>query len=170
MIIKRTEGRINADFGMNDYYKYYKSYSKNPVTKDKFHKIVGDFNKKITNLIINEGIEYKPIKIQFTFCVRKSLRRVYIKDNKLVNTTPIDWKSTKDLWENDEDARQNKTILRHLNNHTSKYIFQIKATKFGNRYSNKKLYRFKPCRSFQRDLAKRILDTTKDNFNAYLLY
>lgn len=27
----RTEGRIKADYGIKDYYKFYKGYSKNPV-------------------------------------------------------------------------------------------------------------------------------------------
>ncbi len=170
MIIKRTEGKINTDYGMKDYYKYYINNCKDPVDSKRHTKVISEFNKAIVDLIINDGLEYNPPILQFTFCIRKSIRIPRIKNNKLINTTPIDWKSTKELWEDNEQAKQNKTIIRFLNNHTSKFIFRIKALKSGNYYLNKKLYRFKACRSFQRLLAKRILDTTQDNFQAYNLY
>jgi len=170
MTTKRTEGRIKSDFGMTDYYKYYKSKVKDPVDNHKFHKVISEFNSKIVDLIINEGLEFTPVGLHFNFCVRKTKRIARIKDNKLINTAPIDWKATKDLWENDSAAKDNKILLRFLNNHTSKHIFRIRATKVGQKYRNKKLYRFKACRSFQRLLAKRILDKNQDNFNSYDLW
>lgn len=170
MIIKRTEGKINTDFGMKDYYKFYKSNSKNPVDLKKFHKVVEEFNKGIVDLILNEDLEYKPVKLQMTFCVRKTLKVPRIKDGKLINTIPIDWKSTKQLWEDNTEAAEKKILLRFINNHTSKYVFRIKCLKYKTRYKNKKMFRFKACRSFQRLLAKRIMDPNKDNFNSYNLY
>ncbi len=169
-MIKRTEGKINTDYGVKDYYKYYSENNKSPIDSKKYNKLISDFNKAIVDLIINEGLEYNPPTLQFTFCIRKAIRVPHIKNSKLINTTPIDWKATKELWEENEEAKDKKILIRFLNNHTSKYIFRIKALKNGNYYLNKKLYRFKACRSFQRNLAKRILDTTKDNFQAYNLY
>jgi len=167
----RTEGRIITDYGMNDYYKFYKSNSKNPVDKGKFNKVISEFNKKIVNLIIEEGLEYKPTVLHFNFCVRKIKYIPHLdENNKLINNSPIDWKSTKQLWDESEEAKNKKVILRFLNNHTSKYVYRIKATKSGAKYRNKKVYRFKACRSFQRLLAKRIMDEDKDPYNAHLLY
>ena len=167
----RTEGKIKRDYGMNDYYKFYKSASKNPVDKTKFNKIISEFNSKIVNLIIEEGLEYRPSLLHFNFCVRKIKYIPYLDDNnKLINNSPIDWKSTKQLWDDSEEAKDKKVVLRFLNNHTSKYVYRIKVTKSGIKYKNKRLYRFKACRSFKRSLAKRIKDEDKDPFNAHLLY
>jgi len=167
---KRTKGKISKDYGMADYYKYYKENYKNPVSSQKFNKVVSEFNKTIVHNIINSGLEYTPARIQLTFCIRKYKKIIKIENGKLLNPNPIDWKSTKQLWQDDEEAAEKKIILRYLNNHTSKYIFRIKALKTGNTFKNKKKYRFKACRSFQRQLAKRILDPNQDNFQAYNLF
>lgn len=169
-MIKRTEGRIKVDYGLRDYYKYYSNNTENPVDTKKFNKVISEFNKRIVESIINDDLEFTPTTLQFTFCVRKSKRIPRIKDSKLINTTPIDWKTTNQLWESDAEAKEKKIIIRFLNNHTSKYVFRIKALKSGTAYSNKKLYRFKPCRSFQRELAKRILNPNQENFNCFKLY
>lgn len=167
---KRTEGKINSDFGNKDYYNYYHEKSKNPVSKAKFSKVVEQFNKGIVDLIINEGLEFTPIKLQITFCVRKIKKIPRIENNKLINKGPIDWKSTNLLWEENSEAKEKKLLLRYQNNHTSKYVFNIKIIKGVSRYTNKQYYRFKPCRSFQRSLAKRILNDKLEPFEAYKLY
>jgi hypothetical protein len=170
MINIRSEGRINSDYGIKDYYDYYKSKSKEPKSKTLFDKVVYDFNKRIVNCIINEGLEFTPIKTQFTFCIRKHKRVIKLVDNKVVNTHPIDWKTTTQLWEDDEDARNKKVLIRFLNNHTSKYVFRILMLKGKNNYLNKRFFRYMSPRSFKRTLAKRILDPNSENYEAYKQY
>lgn len=167
---KRTEGKRNVDYGFKDYYKFYKSRSKNPVDRNKYNKVISEVNLRIVDAILNDNLEYAPTHLQFTFAVRKTKREVKIKDGKLVNPNGIDWKATKDLWKSDKDAMEKKIILRYQNHHTSKHVFRIKALKTGQRFTNKKYYRFKACRSFARALAKRINDTKKDKFDAYNIY
>lgn len=162
--------KIKVDYGMPDFYKYYCDNSKEPVDRKTFNKIVSEFNKGVVNAIIEKGIEYTPTYLQMTFCVRKSVRIPKIKDGKLINTAPIDYKTTKALWARDPEAAEKKILIRYLNNHTSKNVFRIKMIKSGFSYTSKKYYKFKPCRSFQRLLAKRIFDDSKDNFDAYNLY
>ena len=170
MIIRRTEGKINVDYGLRDYYKYYNKNTKQAVDSKLFNKIISEFNKNIVELIIEKDLEFTPIMLQFTFCVRKIKKVPKIENGKLVNNNPIDWKTTKELWESDNETKEKKIIIKYSNNHTSKYVFRIKALKTGFTYKNKQLYRFKACRSFQRMLAKRILDPNKENFNAFKLY
>lgn len=169
-MINRGEGKIKADFGSKDYYKYYCQNSKNPQSKQKFNKVIDEFNKAVVDLIINEGLEFRPVKLGMTFCVRKIQKIPRIEDNKLINNAPIDWKATKLLWKENILAAEKKTLIRFLNNHTSKYVFNIKIVKGNHFYTNKQYYRFKPCRSFQRNLAKRILDPSKEVFDTYKLY
>ena len=170
MINIRGNGKLNTDFGIKDYYGYYKLTSKDSKPKSLFNKIVYEFNKKIVDSIINDGLEYTPVKTQFTFCIRKNKRTIKLVDNKVVNTHPIDWKTTTELWKNDKDAKEKKLIIRFLNNHTSKYVFRILMLKVKNTYLNKRFFRYKPSRSFQRDLAKRILDPNLENYEAYKQY
>lgn len=163
--------KIKVDYGMFDYYKYYVKNSGSDIDRTTFNKIVSDFNSEIANAIINEGLEFKPKYVQLTICVRKSKRVPRIDENgKLINTMPVDYKSTKELWERDPEAKEKKLVLRYLNNHTGKYVFRIKAIKSGYTYSNKKYYKFKAVRKFARDLGKRILDQDLDKFDAYKLY
>lgn len=170
MINIRTEGRIKTDYGIKDYFEYYKDKSKNPKSRELFNKIIYDFNKKIVDGIINNNLEFTPIKAKFTFCIRKNKRGIKLVDNKVVNTHPIDWKTTTQLWENDPEAKEKKLIIRFLNNHTSKYVFRILMLKGAGAYLNKKFFRYKPPRSFQRTLAKRILDPNLENYEAYKQY
>lgn len=170
MIKARTEGKIKVHYGMNDYYKYYCKDHKNPVSKIQFNKIITTFNEKIVDLIINENLEYTPVSLQMNLCIRKTKRVPKIKNGKLINTSPIDWKTTNQLWLDDKEAKDKKILIKFLNNHSSKNVFRIKLLKSGNSYLNKKLYRFKACRFFQRSLKTRIFDTTKDNFNCFNLY
>lgn len=171
MINKRTAGKIKVDYGMKDYYKYYlKNNKETTINSLKFNKIISEFNKKIVESIINESLEYNPITIQVSFCIRKHKRIVKIVNNKLLNKNPIDWKTTNELWNTDEEAKNKKLLIRYDNNHSSKYIFRIKMLKTGYSYINKKYYKFKPCRFFTRSLAARILNKDLDLFQAYNLY
>lgn len=166
----RTEGKKNCDYGIKDYYKFYKKTSKNPVDRATYNKIISEVNLRIVDAMLNDNLDYNPVHLQFTITIRKVKREVKIKNGKLVNTNTVDWKATKDLWASDEDARIKKIIIKHQNHHTSKYVFRIKALKTGQRFTNKKYYRFKACRSFARALAKRIKDDNKDKFDAFNLY
>jgi len=170
MTYKRTEGKLKVDYGSTDYYKYYCSNEKNPISNEKFNKITSLFNEGIVNLIIEENLEFTPVKLQFTFCVRKYKKILRIQDGKLINTNPIDWKTTNQLWEENPEAKEKKIIIKYNNNHTSKNIFRIKMLKTGSTYNNKFLFRFKAVRSFRSLLSKRILDPNKDNFNTFNLY
>lgn len=167
---KYIRKKVKKDYGMDDYYKYYCNTSKNPVSKKVFNKVVSEFNKEIVNLIIEESLEFTPVMLNFTFCIRKYKRVPNIKGGKLYNTNNINWKATNELWENEPEAKEKKLFIKFNNNHSSKFMFRIKALKNGREFKNRKFFRFKACRSFQRTLAKRILDENKDKFEAYKLF
>jgi len=168
--METTNRVLPTDYGITDYLRYYNKGRKDKITRLQYNKIISDFNSQIVLMIINEGLEFKIPKVSTTICVRKTKRIPKFVDGKFVNTIPVDWKATKELWASDEDAKEKKILLRFLNNHTSKHIFRIKMLKYGAIYKNKKVYKFKPARSFQRDLAKRIKDPNQDSFQAYNLF
>ena len=114
---KRTQGKIKRDYGMPDYYKYFK----------KEHPELNIPNKKY-------------------------------------------WVATNKLWNEDEEAKEKKLLVRFTNYHTSKYVFFVYFKKYVYPFKNKKYFKFKTTRSLARMLGKRIKDENKDKYDAFLLY
>jgi hypothetical protein len=162
--------RITRDYGMKDYYEYLLKTTDIKISNVKFNKVIGEINKEIVNSIINDSLNFKIPKLQAFISIRKIKKVPKIVDNKLINTTPVDWKATNKLWDENPEAKEKKILLRYLNSHTFKYVFRIKLIKGAVTFKNKQYYKYKPARSFQRLLAKRILDPNQDNFEAYKLF
>lgn len=166
----RTEGKIKVHYGMKDYYRDYCKKSKNPVSYSKYSKVISDFNKLLIENILNSNFEYNIPYLNMLLSIRKDKRSPKIKNGKLYNNAPVDWKTTKTLWEADEEAYSKKILVRFLNTHTSGYVFRIHCGKFTSSIYNKKYYKFNPSREFQRSLSRRIKDDYKDKFDAFLLH
>ena len=169
-IIKKNSNKIKVHYGITDYYKYYKKNNKDCVSSIKYNKIISDFNSEIIDNILNNNLEYYIPSLGFTITVRKAKRKPRIIDGKLYNTVPVDWKTTKELWNTDEEAKEKKIIVRFNNTHTSGYVFSIRLIKFGLSFKNKKHYKFKAARDFARSLSERIKDEEKDKYDTYKLY
>lgn len=169
-MIKRGKKKIQSDYGMNDYYLFYKNTYDSEITKAVFNKVVTQFNEKLIDLILNESFEYTLPHLGLSLTIRKDKRSPKLVNGKVVNNAPVDWVLTKKLWANNEEAKQNKVLVRYLNNHTNGYVFRIYCKKFGAQLKNRSIYKFKPSRKFQRSLSARIKDLTKDKFETYLLY
>jgi hypothetical protein len=167
----RTKNKITSDYGMKDYYKYYKETNpSSEVTRVKYNKIISQINEEIINMMLNESFEYKLPHINATLTIRKDKRKPTIKDGKVVNSSPVDWVTTKKLWEEDPETKEKGLLVRYLNTHTAGYVFRIYLKKFGASIKNRSYYKFKPSRKFQRALSARIKDDNKDKFDTYLLY
>lgn len=167
------KGRIHiakSDFGILDYYKFYKNKYNNDISKTKYKNIIEDFNKEIINLVIENNLIYQLPYIGMEIMIKKDRRKPRIVDGKVINNTPVDWKTTNELWERDKEAKEKKIIVRYNNYHTSGYVFRIYCKKFKCNLKYRSLYKFKANRKFTRKLSARLLDEDKDNLDAYLLY
>lgn len=173
---KQESSRIKADYGMNDYFRFYnKKYNKkksaeNKIPKSLFLKITAHFNSEVRDKILNDYFEFTMPYIHMTLQIRKTKNRPKIKNGKLIGLPPINYKATKELWERDEEAKVNKTLVRFNNYHTSGYVFRIYCKKYGGYFKNKTYYKFVAARHFKRALAARIFDEDKDKLNAFNLY
>lgn len=167
----RSSNKVKVDFGMTDYYKFYKErYKESKVSRLTYNKIITEANAAIIELVLNKGIEYKLPSLSTVLTVRKDKRVSKIIDGKVVNPTPIDWATTKKLWEQDEDAKTKKILVKYLNHHSSGYVFRIYMKKFGSSFKNRSVYKFQASRRFKRALGARIKDDNKDKYDTYLLY
>lgn len=161
--------KIKSHYGINEYYNYYKlKYPNDDISKKEFKNIFIIFNKELTKEIINKGKVKLPKRFGEIEIVKKK-REVYInKDGVVINNKPIDWKATNDLWKSNEEAKNNKVLIRHSNKHTGGYVFRIFYNKSVAKYKNKSVYFFKPVRNFSRSINKRIRDYSKSKFDAYV--
>ena len=168
---KRSQGKIKAHYGMKDYFKYFKK--DNPdldISNKKYYDIIADFNKNLINLIIEDNVEYNLPHLGSSISIKKTKQVPRIVNGKLVNKTPVDWVATNKLWEEDNEAKEKKLLVRYNNYHTSKYVFSISFKKYVYPFKNKKYYKFKSNRDFARLLGARINDQNKEKYDAYLLY
>ncbi len=159
------------DYGIKDYYNSYKKRNKeSPVSRSKFNSIITEYNKAICELIIEDNLIYQVPFLNLQFVIRKDKRKPRLIGSKLVNPTPVDWKTTKELWERDEEAKEKKLLVRYNNSHTFGYVFRIYMKKYRCKTKHSKFMKYRPNRTFQRNLAKRIKDQSKEMYDAYLLY
>jgi hypothetical protein len=163
---KRTH-TLFTDYNNLDYYKFYKNNYKNTVDISTFRKVIKDLNTAIRHEIVDNNYDYKLPKRLGIITVRKFKKKIKTAPNKRVgyNLAP-DWKATKKLWEEDEEARKNKILIRHENRHSNGFTFHIRYTKSIANFKNKSIYRFKPTRTMQRELANNIKE---NNLDAFLL-
>jgi len=155
---------------MSDYYNFFKKEYKLDISNKKFYDVIADFNREIVNLIIEENLDYQLPYLGSSISITKIKQVPKIKDGKLINNSPIDWVATNKLWNDDEEAKEKKLLVRFSNYHTSKYIFKIYFKKYIYSFKNKKYFKFKSIRSFSRLLGKRIKDDNKEKYDAFLLY
>lgn len=162
--------KLKVDYGITDYYKFYKNDVDNPINSKLYNEIITRYNNEIKTLIIEKNLIYQLPYLGFEVILKKQKRAPRIVDGKLINNIPPDWKATNELWEKDEEAKKKKLLVRYNNYHTSNFIYRIYFKKFKSKIKNKSLFKFQPNRSFKRQLSARIKDSNKDTLNAYLLY
>lgn len=168
---KRTQGKIKRDYGMPDYYKYFKKeHPELNIPNKKYYNVIADFNEKLTELIIEENLDYQFPHLGSSISVKKTKQVPSIVDGKLLNKAPVDWVATNKLWNEDEEAKEKKLLVRFTNYHTSKYVFFVYFKKYVYPFKNKKYFKFKTTRSLARMLGKRIKDENKNKYDAFLLY
>lgn len=163
--------KIPADYGMLDYYNHYKrTNQESNISRKVYSDVISQFNKKVMELVIEENFEYVMPRLLLSIDVRKDKRRITLREGKVHNTSPIDWKTTRSLWEKDSESKKNKVIVKYRNNHTGGYVFRLYCHKYRCRFVNSSAYKFKPSRNFKRMLGKRINHPNKDRYDCYLLY
>lgn len=85
--------------------------------------------------------------------LRKEYRGVYINEDGTMNITyPVDWKATLKLWFEDEEARNNKTLIRR----TDQWVYRIYHDKWDATFNNKMFYDFTLNRYIKQKLKNNI--------------
>lgn len=171
----RGKHKHTTSTSMKDYYEHYcvttfkegrdgrkgKIHWDSPYCVDAstFGKVVKEFNKLISEEMIYATFDYKLPFNMGVLGIRKEKNKLRFDSNgKLKGLSPVDWKSTLDMWENNPDAKEAKKLIRHENTHTGGFIYKWYYNKRKASYKYRTVYKFKPSRTNARELAKVLKD------------
>lgn len=151
---------MQANYGIKDIYKFYKSYSNNPVSPDVFRRVWDGFIQKVTDGIILEGKDFTmPFRLG-SVGIRKQKIIVIMKDDGSIDKRYLrpDWKATKELWAQDPEAKERKQLVFHLNKHFGGYNCKWFWDKSTCSVQNQTAYSLSMTRENKRKLSVAIFD------------
>lgn len=162
--------RAIANVKSDNLYRYYKKTSKySPVERKVFGEIIRKFNTAIIDAMIYKAFEFHfPARLG-TIRIKKIKIKVKMNDDGTIDKRYLapDWKATKELWNKDEDAKNRKQLVYHLNRHTNGYKHRFFWNKQNSNVRNQTIYTLDMARySVKRRLAA-ALKNTKLNLNYY---
>lgn len=165
--MNQTETRdhkVKCHYGIKDYYNSYKKSSKKPVSSKLYSAILKEYLKLNQINISLFGYIFNLPKRLGRIELRKIKREVKIKDGKIINNLPINWKGTKKLWSENPEAAKKKVKLRYSNEHSGGYVYRIVYVKYTANYKNKSIYKMQLNREMRRNTEKSILNKKVDAF------
>ena len=137
---------IKGSLGVRDAFKWCQKNKWpgiNTVLKEsEFYKIIRTVNKLIAEELM-QGHDVKFPQRMGQLEVRKYETYVKLKDGKIKTNRGIDWNATLQLWYQDEEAKENKILIKSEDLES----FTILYNRAVANYNNKTLYQFKPHRA-----------------------
>lgn len=159
--------RVKADFGSGDFYKHFASDPtlEKEVPRAVYGEVLREFNGHVRDRISTKGAEYFfPCKLGKVE-LRKVKSEVKIDDEgNITNNLPINWKATRELWDENERAREKKTKIRYTNEHTDGHTFRIFYKRSKANFKNKSIYKMRFNRDLKRQLSRSIFAGLIDAF------
>ena len=146
--------KVRNSWGVYDYYKYYRTHRPDSheyvLTESQYFAIVRKVNKLLVEELCRTGEITLPHRMG-KVVAKKMQNKPRIINDKLVITRRIDWDKTLNLWYEDKDAKDKKTLV--YSEDEDRLI--IKYDKLNAIYKNKYFYEF----SLNRDAFKQVCNT-----------
>ena len=158
---------VSNSYGLTDYYKYYTQHSKfsrpEKLSRETFKSLIATINNKLAEqFVLGEDIKF-PNRMG-TLEPRKKIRTVRLKKSGAVFcTAPVDWKQTYELWFEDEEAKEQKILVRR----EDKEYCVINYNKRNTKYKNYFFYRFIITRGVYTKLVQNLQSKKIDLFLNY---
>lgn len=141
---------------LRDSYKLYKKTYEHIVGIKDYLLITADYNKFLIQKVL-EGEEVSlPERMGILSILGKKQKIRFDEEGKVIGLAP-DWVKTKKLWENNEEARINKKLLYHTNEHSDNVRYKYLWSKFRVLVENKTLYSLRMTRTNKRAVHAKIL-------------
>jgi hypothetical protein len=160
--IRKLDGprthKIRNSYGVYDYYKFYRKNKPEGhsyvLTESQYFSII----RKINTLLGKRLLEGKDIEFPYRLGrieLRKKKITFRMEDGKIKNNLPINWNATLELWFEDKESFEKKTLVQA----TAKTAFKIIYNKSKAVFNNKAFYEF----SLNRELARTLVMEAKNN-------
>ena len=140
----------------SDGYKVYKKSVKRPLDKKDFVLVINEYFQFISKKLVDTGHIVLPERLGKVEIVgRKS--KVTFEEGKIKGLAP-DWKATKELWEEDPEAKKNKQLVYHFNENTGGIRYRYNWYKTRVIANNKYYYNLVMTRNNKKALNKKIME------------
>ena len=139
-------------YNTRDSYIVYKNMSVNPINISQYVQIINHFMKFLSSKLLSTGEIILPDRLGRLSIFGKKVN-VRIEDGEIKGLAP-DWVKTKQLWDSDEEAKNNKQLVYHFNEETNGIRYKFAWSKNRVLVSNKTLYNLRMTRSNKRELSK----------------
>ena len=157
--------KITNSLGVYDAYKYIRKNKwlniDRPLTEHEFYQIIRRINNYLAEELINGNDIIFPNRMGKLELRKRNSLPIIDKKGNIKVTYAIDWDSTLKLWYDDEEAFNNKTLVKF----PEKSIFRVKYNKSTANYENKSFMEFQVNRSIKTRLKQKIKNNEIDAFN-----
>ena len=157
--------KVTNSLGSYDAYKYIRKNKwfniGRPLTEHEFYQIIRRINNYLAEELINGNDVIFPNRMGKLELRKRNSLPVIDKNGNLKVTYAIDWDNTLKLWYEDEEAFNNKTLVRL----PERNIFRIKYNKNTANYNNKSFMEFQVNRNIKMRLKQKIKNNEIDAFN-----
>lgn len=165
---KGKKGKFTADYGMTDAYKFYNQHYNNDheITQREYSLIFKEVMERMMFKIIFESFEMKLPSDVGNLRIKKTPIKIRFNEDGSLCTKGlrVDWKSTKDLWSIDAEAKEKKQLIFHFNEHTDRYNLKFYYDKRTSTMKNQTAYQFTVMRKWARLLNEAVKRNPNLNF------
>lgn len=155
--------KVSGSLGVYDAYKFLRKRKwlniGRPLTEHEFYSII----RKVNDYLADSFLHGNDIKLPHRMGrieLRKYDVRVSFDGEKVKTNLPIDWDRTLKLWYEDEEAYENKTLVKA----EEKEIFKVYYNRQLADYNNQSFYEFNVNRELKKRLKQRIKEGKIDAF------
>ena len=159
---KKNKKYTNSYTTRDIFYIIQKNIKKLNITIETFSKIVKSINQRIAEKVIDGETVYLPSGMG-RLSIGKSQVKIIKINGKYASTGIVDWKSTKKLWYEDEEAARDKIVIYF--NQVKDDIFRFQYSKRNCRVKNLRYYVFRPHRKVK--IQMKYIDKNNIVFEKY---
>jgi hypothetical protein len=134
---------------VRDSYKLYKKSVDNSVELKEYILYANEYNKFLVEKVLDGHEVTLPVRFG-TLCIIGRKQKVSYNEDGTIKGLAPDWVKTKQLWENNPKAKEEKKLLYHINSHTDNTIYRFLWSKKRILTENKILYSLKMTRDNKR--------------------
>lgn len=138
-------------YNTRDSYILYKNMSDNPINITQYVQINNQFMKFLISKLFETGEINIPERLGKLSIFGKKVK-IRIEDGEIKGLAP-DWAKTKELWNSDPVAKENKQLVYHFNEDTNGVRYKFFWSKNRVLVSNKTLYNLRMTRTNKRRLS-----------------